>query len=306
MNNGVLEHLRPIEKLIFFIVFCLLSGALFSFLSVGLAEKLYGVTVDDFADITNPQSIHAVKLTNLFFHVGTFIFPAIIFSKLFAHDPNDYLRLREKIVWSKIVLTIILFLGLVMASDFLFYINKLIDFSFLPKRAYSQVIYEQAVRDKAVYAYIGGTYKSLLSNIVLLALIPAVGEELVFRGVFQNLLAKITKRVHFSVWVTGFLFAFIHFQFIDFLPRFMLGVAFGYIVVYTGNLWYSILLHFFNNLLFVLVEFLIKKNVLSYRFKTPSDLNLYMAGIAFLAITYVFVRLNKRSKFHEMKGVYLR
>lgn len=306
MSNGTLQHLRPIEKLIFFIVFCLLSGALFSFLSVGIATKLFSVSLEDFNNITNVQSIHAIKLTNLFFHLGTFIFPAIIFSKLFAHNPDDYLRLKEKIVWNKIILISIMLLGLVMASDFLFYINKLIDFSFLPRKAYSQLVYEQAIRDKAVYAYIGGTYKSLVSNIVLLALIPALGEELVFRGVFQHLLAKITKRVHFSVWATGFLFAFIHFQFIDFLPRFMLGVAFGYVVVYTGSLWYSILLHFFNNLLFVLVEFLIKKNILSYSFRTPSGLNYYMAGIAFVAITYVFYKLQKTSKFYEMKGVYLR
>lgn len=306
MSNGTLQHLKPIEKLIFFIVFCLLSGALFSFLSVGVATKLFSVSLEDFSNITNAQSIHAIKLTNLFFHLGTFIFPAIIFSKLFAHNPDDYLRLKEKIVWNKIILIIIMLLGLVMASDFLFYINKLIDFSFLPRKAYSQLIYEQAVRDKTVYAYIGATYKSLVSNIVLLALIPALGEELVFRGVFQHLLAKITKRVHFSVWATGFLFAFIHFQFIDFLPRFMLGVAFGYVVVYTGSLWYSILLHFLNNLLFVLVEFLIKKNILNYSFRTPSGLNYYIAGIALVAITYVFFKLRKTSKFYEMKGVYLR
>jgi len=307
MRNGILQHLRPFEKLIFFIVFCVLSAALFSLLSVGLASKLFGVSsVEAFNDITNPHSIRAVKFVNLFFHLGAFIFPAIIFSKLFAHNPQDYLFLERRPKFGKIILILILLLGLIFSSNLFLWLNRLIDFSFLPEETYQNLIFEQAIRDKTIYAYIGGTSLSFLSNVFLLALVPAIGEELVFRGVLQNLLAKATGKIHFAVWVSAFLFSFIHFQFLDFIPRFVLGLAFGYVVILTGSLWYSIILHFLNNLLFVTFEFLIKKGVLTYDSFEEEIYGVFLAIIAFVALGYSFFRLNKNNNLPEVKGIYLR
>ena len=99
--------------------------------------------------------------------------------------------------------------------------------------------------------HIGG----LLANIVLIALLPAVGEELCFRGVMLNLClnggglscATTKKRMHLSVWVTAALFSFIHFQFYGFVPRMLLGALFGYLVLWSGSLWTSVIAHFVNN-----------------------------------------------------------
>jgi len=107
--------------------------------------------------------------------------------------------------------------------------------SFISEELQQEIDYNQAVRDKSIYAYIGSTWRSFGLNIFLLAVVPAIGEEFVFRGVLQNLFAKASKKIHLSVWFTAFLFAFIHFQFMDFLPRFFLGAAFGYVVILTGK-----------------------------------------------------------------------
>ena len=85
------------------------------------------------------------------------------------------------------------------------------------------------------------------ATLVIVALMPAVCEELAFRGVIQPLVAKWTNNIHAAVWMAAFLFSAIHLQFHGFLPRMILGAGLGYLVVYSGSLWPAIAAHFFNN-----------------------------------------------------------
>ncbi len=99
----------------------------------------------------------------------------------------------------------------------------------------------------------------LVRNICLMALLPALGEELTFRGVLLNIcLGKeySKKRMHLSVWATAALFSFIHFQFFGFIPRLLLGVMFGYLVIWTGSIWTSMLAHLTNNALAVITYYI--------------------------------------------------
>src|SRR3546814_13936990 len=66
-------------------------------------------------------------------------------------------------------------------------------------------------------------------NMLVIAVIPAIGEELMFRGALQKILTNWTRNAHWAIFLTAFAFAFIHFQFFGFLPRFMLGMLFGYL-----------------------------------------------------------------------------
>lgn len=83
--------------------------------------------------------------------------------------------------------------------------------------------------------------------ILVMALIPAFGEELVFRGILQRQLQKVSS-MHLAVWLSAFLFSAIHFQFLGFFPRMLLGVMFGYVFAYTGNFWLPVSMHLLNNL----------------------------------------------------------
>ena len=101
----------------------------------------------------------------------------------------------------------------------------------------------QALTDKmANVDTIGG----LLLNLVVIALIPAVGEEMTFRGVLQQ---SLTRRMnpHIAIILSAAIFSFFHFQFYGFLPRLFLGILLGYMFYITGSLWTSILMHFVNN-----------------------------------------------------------
>ena len=90
------------------------------------------------------------------------------------------------------------------------------------------------------------TLGGLLLNLVIIALIPAVGEEMTFRGVLQQ---SLTRRMnpHVAIFISAAIFSFFHFQFYGFLPRLFLGLLLGYMFYITGSLWTSILMHFVNN-----------------------------------------------------------
>ena len=113
---------------------------------------------------------------------------------------------------------------------------------------------EQWMRDKEEYAnhlldliMTPETYTGMLLNLLIIAAIPAIGEELIFRGIFQKILHNLLRSGHLSVWITSFLFSAMHFQFYGFLPRFILGMIFGYLFLWSRSLWLPILSHFINN-----------------------------------------------------------
>jgi CAAX protease family protein len=93
----------------------------------------------------------------------------------------------------------------------------------------------------------GSSFLSMLLNLLIIALIPAVGEELIFRGVFQKIFQKMVGSGHIAILITSVLFSAVHFQFFGFLPRLILGLIFGYLFLWSGSLWLPVISHFVNN-----------------------------------------------------------
>ncbi|MEM6736507.1 MAG: CPBP family intramembrane glutamic endopeptidase [Bacteroidota bacterium] len=87
----------------------------------------------------------------------------------------------------------------------------------------------------------------LFLALLAVAIIPAIGEELIFRGLIQSLFVRILKNHHAAIWLTGFIFAAIHLQFFGLAPRMLLGVVFGYMYYWSGKLSLAIIGHLINN-----------------------------------------------------------
>ena len=98
----------------------------------------------------------------------------------------------------------------------------------------------------------------LLINIGLMALLPAMAEELSFRGTLQQVLQGEQQgyRMHAAIWITAIIFSAIHMQFYGFIPRMLMDAMFGYLFVWSGSLWIPIAMHFTNNSLAVTVYYL--------------------------------------------------
>lgn len=88
--------------------------------------------------------------------------------------------------------------------------------------------------------------------LVVIALVPAIGEEIVFRGVIQNIALEIRKNPHLAVLSTALLFSAMHFSFTEFGTRFLLGAVLGYTYHYSRNFWIPVFVHMSNNALSIL------------------------------------------------------
>jgi membrane protease YdiL (CAAX protease family) len=114
-----------------------------------------------------------------------------------------------------------------------------------------KLLEEKAAQMTKLFVYYETTGEMLLVLFVV-ALLPAVAEELVFRGILQKDLLRSTANLHLSVWVSAAVFSFVHFQFFGFFPRMFLGLILGYLYVGSGNLLVPIILHFVNNAIVVI------------------------------------------------------
>ncbi|MDR1592013.1 MAG: CPBP family intramembrane metalloprotease [Prevotellaceae bacterium] len=138
-------------------------------------------------------------------------------------------------------------------------------------------------------------------TLVVMAALPALGEELVFRGLLQRL---IEQRIglHAGVWIAAVLFSAIHLQFFGFVPRMLLGAAFGYMAAWTGSLWLPIAAHFLHNAFAVITAYLQQRHIISVDVDAIGAGSEWWLGVASAAIALWAVSLIKRYKIREKTG----
>lgn len=141
------------------------------------------------------------------------------------------------------------------------------------------------------------TIWGLLFNLVVIALIPAIGEELTFRGVLQQALVKGTKNAHVGIILSAAVFSFIHFQFYGFLPRMFLGILLGYLFYYSGSIWTSILMHFVNNGTVVVLAYLDYKEVVDVDFEHFGSTSSIPLMVLSLLLTVGIIYLSSKLKY---------
>lgn len=185
-----------------------------------------------------------------------FIFPALFFSWFFYRKRwAQSLQLTSVFRPSRLPWLVVFVFAGFFFSQFTFWLNQMLP---LPESALK--LEEQTAG--LIEAII--TMESLpefLFALLTVAVVPAVGEELLFRGIIQHRLEEISRRPHLAIIVTAILFSFIHFQFAGFLPRIVLGLLLGYIFYWTRNLWMSILAHFLINGVQVATAFFMKNQI---------------------------------------------
>ncbi|MDX1283818.1 MAG: CPBP family intramembrane glutamic endopeptidase, partial [Draconibacterium sp.] len=139
------------------------------------------------------------------------------------------------------------------------------------------------------------TIPGLAFNIFMIAFLPAIGEELLFRGVIQKIFTNMTRNHHLGIWISAMLFSALHMQFYGFVPRVLLGALFGYLLVWSGSMWLPILGHFLNNAFAVIAMFFIENNMLNPEYEDIGSTteSYYLAALS-LGLTFVFLLMIKR------------
>jgi uncharacterized protein len=158
---------------------------------------------------------------------------------------------------------------------------------------------EDAAADQTKTMTNFSTLLDLVVGILMIGILPAIGEELVFRGIIQNELFRGTRNIHLSIWTAAILFSAIHFQFYGFIPRMMLGALFGYLYYWSGSLWLAIFAHFFNNTAQVVALYLFQHGDLKYDIESSDSIPIsaVLSGTIITAgLLYYFYRYFRNQK----------
>jgi len=187
-------------------------------------------------DLTNQVSVNYLKLIQLFSSVGIFITPTLLYSYLTNFKFNFFKISRQSIILVIAIMMLITpFIGMLLEW------NMTIPF---PEWALQFDFNSEAI----IIAFLQmGTIWDLVYTILVIAVVPAIGEELMFRGYLQQKLKNWIKNPHIAILITAFLFSAIHLHFQGIIPRFALGMLLGYLFYWSNSLWLPILAHFVNN-----------------------------------------------------------
>lgn len=195
-----------------------------------------------------PNGWNALMIMQGTVHFFSYLLPTLIYWFYIERRTIGDLSAHRKPAWPIWVLAFVLVLAFIPVNSKFIEWNAAMD---LPD-ALSGL--EKWMRDKedqlSVMTEFLTSYKSfgqLLIALFVVTLLPALGEEMLFRGVIQTKLFQELRNIHVAIWLSAAIFSAIHFQFYGFLPRMMLGALFGYLYYWTGNLGVAILAHFVNN-----------------------------------------------------------
>ena len=203
-----------------------------------------------------PLSVGALKWVQFFQSASMFLLPPLCMAYLWSEQPLKWLRASEFQGFKVSGIAILLMLVALPAINLLSYWNQQMSLpAFLEPLEQWMKTSEESAKVLTEQFMQATTFGGLIINILLMALLPALGEELTFRGVLMNFFEVKGKRVHLAIWCTAILFSAIHLQFYGFVPRMLMGALFGYMLVWTGSLWVPILMHFTNNAAAVVLYF---------------------------------------------------
>ena len=217
-----------------------------SILIAALGSNLLGISFFQVPDALNrPQNANISRLLNTLATLIAFLIPAFVFAKIISKQPFSWLGFNKKInVKQLLMVVLITFAGMVLSGS-LGMLNQQIPLSegLLKQAQQLENTYKNAMMNMAHMT----NFTDYLLAMLVMALAPAIFEEVLFRGSFQQVFVGWTKNAWAGIIITSILFSAIHFSFFGFLPRIALGLILGLIFFYTNNLWLSILLHFLNN-----------------------------------------------------------
>ncbi len=197
---------------------------------------------------SDPKVLHALLFIQTIWALGTFCIPIFLVAKQLNEPFAQFTQMNRSGSLLFFISAPVLLLAVNPLLTFTVQLNENMQ---LPEALYWLENWMKGAEQSAAelteaILYSEGTVM-LVVKLLVIALIPGICEELLFRAGLQQLLLRKTNRVHLAVWVSAAIFSAIHFQFYGFLPRMLLGGVLGYLMVYSGSLWPGIIFHFMNN-----------------------------------------------------------
>jgi membrane protease YdiL (CAAX protease family) len=262
------------------------------YIGLMLTGRIYGVSLNDIQHLGTASSqnvVNAGRFIQLVSSLFTFLGTALLFAYLTHPRPAQYLGFNKPVKNGRFLLVLLAAIAFIPLAEqtgvWMRYIN-------LGKEALAA----QQQQDDTYKAFLHmNTPFGLLQALFIFAVLPAIGEELFFRGVVMRFAYKGTRRIGLAIFISAAIFAFAHATLFNFPSILIAGLLLGYIYYETGSIWFCILFHFLNNGLQVVLEYMSQHKMLPADMQDMTSFPLYIVVIS-LAITAAVVWLLKKQQ----------
>ncbi len=297
-NHLFPEEKTPLYQLFLFMFVVLVGGALLFSLTVVAGRFIFDTDpsfLDNAEAVTGPKEAAFMKYILIAQQVSLFILPALLLMTLINSPEKPRFPDFKPPVLHEILLVVLLAFCLFPITGFTGQLNSQMSFPEWLSGVEKWMVEKEDSAERVIQILTTPeTIGTMFGNIIIIAVLPALGEELIFRGVLQKIFARLLRSGNAAVWLTAFVFSSLHLQFFGFLPRFILGLVFGYLFLWSGTLWLPILAHFVNNAVSVAAEYFQSGN--SVNALPDSKLWQFMGGIVFPGFAIVLIMLYFRSR----------
>ncbi len=274
-------------QMVIFLALLSMSWFVGSFLMTIMNQQLLGISTDTLRGLTEIGDDLAgkIKIVEMLALVIMLLMPAALFSYLAHPRPLYYVGMRKIPKFNLFALSIVWLIVALPFSGLLEHWSSKITFTGDLKKMDDNY----TALAKAMLS--GSSIQDLLFNIFSISLFPAIIEEYFFRGCLQQILLQWMKNTPYTALiVTAIIFSLFHGQMSGFLPRAFLGLLLGLAYYYTGSLWVSILMHFLNNTLTVVMVYLFNNQFISVDVTKLPPVNIFFgigSALAVLAVAYL-------------------
>ncbi|WP_158825428.1 CPBP family intramembrane glutamic endopeptidase [Mucilaginibacter lacusdianchii] len=292
------QPLHPAIQIAILLLCCISGIAAGGFIAMGLAAGIYGLDIlsqlRDAGPHVTDNVVNALRLVQGISAAFGFAGAAIFYSYVVVREPNGYLKMNIR--FSPLLLLMVLVV-MIASQPFMEALINMNQQMVLPESLKglekwmreSENTAQQQIEAMLKMNSIG----DLIANMLVIAFLAALGEELVFRGCLQTILTRWTRNQHTAIWITAIVFSAIHLEFYGFVPRMVLGIFFGYFVAWSGSIWPGVLAHFINNGSAVLLTYLYQHKQINIDPNAQPSFN--YTTYALSVIITLFLMLNYRT-----------
>ncbi|MFM8917422.1 MAG: lysostaphin resistance A-like protein [Bacteroidota bacterium] len=307
IRPGLLQHL-PLYRKFLVTTFMIMIGAItFNMVAGLLIEGIWNLDPMKLDPSGGPSHVEALKLLVLIgTGLGSFLIPTLVAAVLLFEDPWTELGMRgSNSSATSFVFGAVAVLMSLPLINLLVLLNEQMQLPAFLEPVEKWMMDSEGQLKILTDAMLNmSSWLDLAVNLFIIAVIPAVAEELLFRGLLQKLFLDLTRSKHLAIWISAILFSAIHMQFYGFIPRMLLGAMFGYLFVWTGNIWIPILAHFLNNGFAVLAAYMFpngKENLFDENTIGQSANDWWLLLLSVLMVSYCLYRLYQGRKTTPIK-----
>lgn len=234
---------KPALFQLLLLLLCLLFGAILSSLiGTGIFIASHGV----YSNMSQYPGM--MRMMQFVSATGTFLFPALAVAWLCSTEPADYLCIKRNTDNRILALVLVSMILISPTTTLTALLNKqmVLPAFMAPIENWMQT--QEALAERLTNALlVGDGLLTVLSNLLVMAVMAGITEEFLFRGALQRIIGQWTTNHHTVIWSAAIVFSAFHLQFYGFLPRLLLGAYFGYLLYWSRNIWIPVFAHFVNN-----------------------------------------------------------